>query len=125
MTDTIAVVKPYYLKEEAYQMGHDRFGGVEIDAPGDFDLSPFKGTAAWANTVAPKLRCMAGHADRGHGTYQENRKVAAIEAGAEEDEPAEAELIEAADLYTELVRAFDMGAYDAVEDTFDPDAALA
>lgn len=127
MTETIAVVKPYYLKEEAYRMGHDRFegagDGIEDFDPRDFELSYFKGTATWANNVAPELRAMAGLADRGHGTYQSDRRVAAIKPGCEEDEPAEAELVSAREIFRELVEAFDMGAYDGVEGTWDPDSA--
>ncbi len=122
MTEKIAVIKPYYLKEEAYKMGHDRFKDVEADIE-EFELSHFKETATWANNVAPKLRAMAGFDDSGPGTYTVHRRVAAIEPGCEEDEPAEAELTDPHDIHEELVRAFDMGAYDAVEDTFDPDAA--
>ena len=119
----VAVVKPYYLLEEAYRMGHDRFKDAE-QPEDDYDLieglSHFKGTATWANNVAPKLRAMAGYADGGHGTYQQDRQVAAIHDGCEEDEPAEADLMDASQLYGRVVEAWDTGALDAYEDTYDP-----
>lgn len=119
----VAVVKPYYLLEEAYQKGHDEFAGM--DAPEDdeeLDISPFKGSARWANIVAPELRSMAGYADGGHGTYQQQRQVAAIHAGCEEDEPAEADLVDCSHLFEALVEAWDTGALDGWEGTYDPDS---
>jgi len=120
----VAVVKPDYLLEEAYRMGHDRFEDAE-EPPEDeeVDLYPFKGSATWANHVAPRLRAMAGYADSGHGTYQEDRQVAAIHSGAEEDEPAEADLIDPHYLYRALVEAWDLGAYDGYANQYDPDSA--
>lgn len=115
MNDTIAVVKPHYLTEKAYKMGFERFQDLDGEETEGFDLAPFKSGAHWSNTLAPKLRAMAGYDDRGHGTYTDERQVAAIVPGAEEDEPAEAELTDAHHIYTELVKAFDRGAYDAAE----------
>lgn len=120
MTENIAVVKPYYATGEAYNMGYRRFSGIDGDETEDFDLSPFKSSAEWANNVAPSLRSMAGYDDGGHGTYAHDRQVAAIEAGAEEDEPAEATLTRASYLFSELVEAYDRGAYDAASGR-DPD----
>lgn len=120
----IAVVKQDYRLREAYDMGHQRFKDADL---GDDDpvTEHFKESATWANTVAPRLRAMAGLADRGHGTYQEDRQVAAVHPGAEEDEPAEAELIDARELYRAFVEAFDLGAYHAaVEDRHDPESVL-
>lgn len=114
MPDEIAVVKPYYAKEKAYNKGFERFEDAEIEEPEDFDLGPFQSTATYANHVLPNLRAMAGHADGGHGTYTENRQVAAIKPGCEEDEPAEAELTEARFIFDELVDAWTTGVYDAV-----------
>jgi hypothetical protein len=121
--DTIAVVKPYYLTEEAYRMGHDEFTDVDAESAEEIEFSHFTGSARWANIIAPKLRAMAGYDDRGHGTYQEERQIAAIKPGCEEDEPAEAHLMDAFHLYDSLTDAYRMGAYDAVEDTYDPEAA--
>lgn len=114
--DGIAVVKPYYAIEEAYRDGYDRFADMEDlgdDEP--LDLAPFKSSAMWADHIAPRLRAMAGMQDAGHGTYQTNRKVAAIKPGCEEDEPAEAELIEARRVHEILVEAWDHGALDAAD----------
>ena len=119
----VAVVKPYYLLEEAYRMGHSEF--EPLDEPpedDDMDLAPFKDGARWCNHILSTLRAMAGYADGGHGTYQEHRQVAAIHPGAEEDEPAEADLIDAHTLFTELVDAWDTGALDGWEGTYDPDS---
>jgi predicted lipid-binding transport protein (Tim44 family) len=121
----VAVVKPYYLVEKAYRMGHERFKDAEVpedDTDLHESLSHFKEYAKWANTIAPKLRAMAGYADGGHGTYQQHRQVAAIHEGCEEDEPAEADLMDASDLYSTLVEAWDTGALDGYEDTFDPES---
>lgn len=120
----VAVVKPYYLLEEAYRMGNDEFQDVEADEDEaePIDLSPFKDSARWANHVAPDLRSMAGYADAGHGTYQQHRQVAAIHHGCEEDEPAEADLYDASHLFEALVEAWDTGAYDGAADTYDPDS---
>jgi len=119
----VAVVKPYYLVEEAYRMGHSRFEDAEVPEDDDTDphesLSYFKEYAKWTNSIAPRLRAMAGYADSGHGTYQQGRDVAAIKPGCEEDEPAEADLLAAGNLYGTLVEAWDMGAIDGYEDTYD------
>lgn len=122
-TGTVAVVKPYYLLEEAYRMGHSEFEGMdEPNDDGDMDLSPFKSSARWANIIAPDLRAMAGYDDGGHGTYKLQRQVAAIHAGCEEDEPAEADLMHCGWIYDKLVEAWDMGALDGWEGTYDPDS---
>jgi hypothetical protein len=115
MTEEIAVVKPYYAKERAYNMGYERFEGMAGEEQERFDLAPFQSSAAYANHVLPSLRAMAGHDDRGYGTYTENRKVAAIKPGCEEDTPAEAQLTEAKYLLDELLDAWSAGAYDAAE----------
>lgn len=124
MTDNIAVVKPYYLKEEAYRMGHSEFEDTDLGPDADPDLSGFTDSARYANHVLPDLRAMSGFEDNKGGTYTVNRRVAAIKPGCEEDEPAEAELTEAQYVFEELVSAWRMGAYDGMEDTYDPEAAL-
>jgi len=115
MSDTIAVVKPNYALEEAYNMGYEEFFSLSGEETEDFDFAPFTDSARWANIILPKLRAMAGFDDRGHGTYRESRQVAAIEPGCEEDEPAEAELMDCSFVFEELSDAFRKGAYDAVE----------
>ena len=114
----IAVVKIAYVEEEAYRMGYQRFEDAELpeDAEGLESVSHFKETAKWANTIAPRLRAMAGLQDGGHGTYQIDREVAIIKPGCEEDEPAPAELTHSRAVYQEHVaEAFDRGAYDALD----------
>lgn len=118
----VAVVKPYYLTEEAYRMGHDEFSDVEADSADEIEFGHFTGSARWANVIAPKLRAMAGARDPlGVGTYTEHREVAAILPGAEEDEPAEADLVSSQRLYSALVDAYRRGALDSVEDTWYPE----
>jgi hypothetical protein len=119
----VAVVKPYYATEEAYNMGYKRFSDLSGEETKDFDLAPYHGSAEYCNHVLPKLRCMAGFADPGgHGTWQGHRQVAAIRPGCEEDEPAEADLADARTLHDTLVEAFTAGAYDAVDgNEKDPD----
>jgi len=118
----VAVVKPYYLTGEAYEMGHSEFSDVEADSAEDVDFSQFTSTARWANILAPRLRAMAGARDpTGKGTYTQHREVAAIHAGCEEDEPAEADLVGSDHLFEALVDAYRTGALDAVEDTHYPD----
>jgi len=124
MPETIAVVKPDYQIEEAYQMGHDEFGDMDIDGDPDeeFEFGHFTDSARWANHILPSLRAMAGYADSAGGTYTVERQIAAIKPGCEEDEPADAELMEGRHLFDRLVDAYRTGAYDAVEDTYDPDS---
>lgn len=126
MSKGIAVIKPYYLKEKAYELGFDEFKNTDIPSSDELELHHFKETAKWANIVSPRLRAMAGFSDRsGRGTYKEHRQVAAIKPGCEEDQPAEAELVDAREIFHELVDAWETGARDAVDDTFDPDSILA
>lgn len=118
----VAVVRPHYLTEDAYQMGHTEFQDVEADSAEDLDFGQFTSTARWANVIAPKLRAMAGAADRGgKGTYTDHRQVAAILPGCEEDEPPEADLVKSYHLYDALVDAYRNGALDSVEDTYYPE----
>jgi hypothetical protein len=114
--DSIAVVKVHYRLEEAYRQGYNEFEGFEFqDDDEPLDLSHFKSSARWVNNIAPELRAMAGYADSGPGTYTVEREVAAIKPGCEEDEPAEAELVECIHVHQRLVEAFDKGAYDAAD----------
>ena len=117
-----AVVKPHYLTEEAYSMGHEEFSHLEADSAEEVDFSEFTGGARWANVIAPRLRAMAGAADPGgKGTYTAHREVAAILPGCEEDEPPEADMVSSQRLYEALVDAYRTGALDSVEDTYYPD----
>ena len=118
----VAVVKPHYLTEKAYSMGHDEFHDFGVSDAEEVDFSGFTSSARWANVIAPRLRAMAGAADpTGKGTYTEHREVAAILPGREEDEPAEADLVSSSHLFEALVDAYRNGALDAVEDTYYPE----
>ena len=114
MADTIAVVKPRYRLEEAYRMGYGKFEDAEVGDPEQFDLSAYHGSAEYSNHVLPDLRAMAGFDDSGYGTYTQDRKVAAVELGCEEDEPAPATIMDAHSVFERLVDAFNAGVYDAV-----------
>lgn len=114
MTNNIAVVKVDYRLEEAYKMGYGKFEDAEVGDPEQFDLSAYHGSAEYANHVLPDLRAMAGFDDSGYGTYQQDRQVAAIAPGCEEDEPAEATLVDAHNVFERLSEAFTTGVYDAV-----------
>ena len=120
----VAVVKADYVLEEAYRMGHNEFSDFELDDDEEADLSGFKSYARWANVLAPRLRAMSGAADHGHGTFQDHRQVAVIRSGCEEDEPAEADLMDSRHVYEAVVSAWDMGALDGATDTYDPESAL-
>jgi len=119
----IAVVKQAYVLEEAYEMGHSEFSPLDPPEDAEMDLAPFKDGARWCNSLLPTLRAVAGFADSGHGTFQEHRQVALVHPGCEVDEPAEADLVDAHIVYQALVSAYDMGAYDGWEGTYDPDSA--
>jgi len=107
--DTAVVVEQETL-EKAYEMGFDRFEGMTENDPQD--LSDFKESETWANTVSPSLRAMAGFADRGHGTYQEGREIVLADERELDDRPIEGETSDAAYFYQSVVEAFDNGAYD-------------
>jgi len=114
MTDTV-VVKPYYAEERAYKDGYNRFDDAVVEDAESYDLAAHRSSATYANNVLPMLRAEAGYGDRGHGTYQEHREVAAIVPGCEEDEPAEAKLLDARYVLDDLIDAWENGVYDAIE----------
>lgn len=115
--DTIPVIDEYSAREDAYEMGQERFGG---SSPPE-DIHPlevvdhFTETATWANHVHPKLRAMAGFKDRGMGTYTVARQVALIPPENADDEPAEAELVDSTWLVNELVDEFREGAFEGLD----------
>lgn len=88
-------------KKEAYEMGYDRF--AVADTVDDPELHYFKESAEWCNTILPKLRCMSGYSDSGHGTYT---TVETVETEIQE--------VESHHLLDEIVSAWDMGARDAL-----------
>ena len=118
----IAVVRTRYVTEEAYRMGHSEFSDVEADSADDVEFHYFTESARWANVILPKLRAMAGFGHSGRGSsHMEDRQVAAILPGCEEDEPAEADLVDSRHILDSLIDAYRMGALDSVEDTYYPD----
>lgn len=121
MTEQIAVVKPYYYTEQAYDKGYDRFAdGDPVDDP-FAGLDGFREGSTYANHVLPGLRSMAGYDDSGPGTWTVDREVAAIHRGCEEDEPATADLVHCERVFNALVKAWTDGALDALRgDERDP-----
>ena len=111
----VAVVEIDYQEEAAYNMGHAEF--ADHDTADDPEVDPYfiTDSARYANIIAPDLRAMAGYGDRGMGTYTEDRQVAAIVPGCEEDVGVQlADLTDASALFDELHSAFFRGAHDAL-----------
>lgn len=114
MTDTVPVIVDHETRRRAYDEGYDKFSDLsDGDDTDRFDLAPYKSGAGWCNHVLPRLRAMAGHADRGHGTWTENRQIVLVDDPT--DRPMSGEKWEASGYLSELVEAFDSGAYDAVD----------
>jgi len=116
-SDTTVVIEEVEALDSAYDAGYSEFDEIpaaESDEPAD--LSFFTETARYANIVAPRLRATAGLADSGHGTYQEDREVAVVPVGCEDDEPAECRLMSARDFFQHAVHAeWRRGALDALQ----------
>lgn len=110
-TDT-AVVHESTVLDEAYALGYDEFSGVEAE---EFDFDGFTGTARWDSHLLPRLRALCGYGDRGHGTYTEDREVALIPTGNEDDHPAEAVTVDTNTILDAAVEQFTHGAHDAAE----------
>lgn len=110
MTEKVNVVVIPEAKEDAYNMGYERFKGSD-DAENP-DLSYFKDSAAFANHTLPNLRAMSGYNDRGIGTFTENVKVVTVENP--EDRPMQGQLTESHYVFEELTEMWDNGAYDAL-----------
>lgn len=101
-------------KQDAYDMGYERFEGGDTMEPDEADLAPYHSSADYANNVLPTLRSMAGHADSGHGTYTEVREVVLVEEHDLDDRPIMGQSTDAHYFMSELVEAFNHGAYDAL-----------
>jgi len=119
MTETIVVVEEAEALAHAYGRGYDRFAGIDADVAADTDPSRITDSAAWANHIAPTLRCTAGYRDSGYGTWQVNGSIALVEDGDEGDHPADAVVMDAADFHREVVEAWYDGAYAAIDDAVD------
>lgn len=116
MTDDIVVVTEAVALDEAYDMGYREFDPVpEAESDEPVDLSAFTETARYANHVAPRLRAIAGHADSGAGTYTVDRAVALVPVGNEDDEPADAVLLDASQFYGEVHDEWRRGSHDALK----------
>lgn len=115
--DMTVVIEEVEALDRAYDIGYEEFDPVpEAESDGPVNLSFFTETARYANHVAPSLRQIAGHDDGGHGTYQEDREVAVVPVGCEDDVPAECRLVPASTFYSEAVHVeWRRGALDALE----------
>lgn len=114
MTEQIAVVKIHYKLERAYDRGYLRFSDDDPVEDAAQALSHFAESAEYANQILPKLRAMAGYEKGPGGTYTIKRRVAAIKPGCEEDEPADAELVEGRHVFNALTEAWRSGAIDSL-----------
>lgn len=116
MTENVKVVVLPEAMESAYNMAFDRFEEVEVnDCCGEaaYDLSFFKETAEFANNVHPTIRSMSGYEDSGYGTYTvENRTVVVRDP---DDRPMDGELMNCTYVESDLIEAYDCGAFDAME----------
>lgn len=119
MSETITVVEEARALDDAYTRGYERFSGMDSEIAADADPSRITDSAAWANHIAPTLRCLAGYSDGGYGTWQIDGDIALIVDGDEGDHPAEAEVMEASTFHREVVDAWYDGAYAAIDDALD------
>lgn len=124
--DKIPVIEEAEVLSDAYHSGYKMHEDSDDPAAGEVHevVEAVKGTALWANTIAPQLRAMAGYHDTGYGTFTTEREVALIPEGDGDDRPAEAVEMGGVHVYEALVDAFDVGALDALEGR-DPDATRA
>jgi hypothetical protein len=117
MTEEITVVCECDAKDEAEGMGYRRY--ADMPAADIVAAWPIYYTdhGSWDRHIEPTLRCIAGYGDRGHGTYHERQDIALIRDGDESDHPADALLINSAELLDEIIDAWQNGAHQAVTDT--------
>jgi len=114
MTDNeIPVIVEPEAKENAYNMGFNRFNEPQDKEIGKEWFSHYTETAEWANSKLPDLRCMAGADDSGHGTYTQHREIVVVEYP--DDRPMSGEKTNSQYLFDELVEQFRNGAYDKIE----------
>lgn len=117
---TVGVVPEDEAIDEAYSMGYNRFEDYPFDPEEAEDADPlralehFKESAEWADTVAPRLRALAGYVDSGPGTYTVEREVVVVPSGNEDDLPRDGQKTGIAWVHSALVSAFDRGAADAL-----------
>lgn len=108
----VKVIDEWRAKEEAYSDAYYRFSQGEEVSEEDFQFSHFTESATWANTVAPRLRSMAGYDDEGYGTYQ--TPVPIVLVSEPDDDPATGQLLEEPwHFLDELVESYQSGAFDA------------
>jgi hypothetical protein len=119
MTETITVVEEATALDDAYGRGYSRFSGLDPRVAEDAEPARITDSAAWANHIAPTLRCMAGFRDGGHGTWQIDGDIALIVDGDESDHPADAEVIQASMFHQDVIDAWYEGAYAAIDDALD------
>jgi hypothetical protein len=72
----------------------------------------YQESAEWANSKVPTLRCMAGAADGGRGTYKQHRPVVTVDFP--DDDPADGTVRRSFDVFDRLTTLFRRGAEDKV-----------
>jgi hypothetical protein len=116
---TIGVIPEDDVLDAAYRMGYQRFedadsieeeGGDPLEA-----LSHFKEMATYCNSIAPRLRALAGYVDSGPGTYTVERDVVVVPGHAQDDVPRDGKHMGLTWVHEKVVDAFDRGALDALE----------
>jgi len=115
MSETIVVVEEAAALDDARARGRSRFAGLDPEIAADTDPSRITDSAAWANHIAPTLRCLAGFRDDGYGTWQVDGEIALIADGDESDNPADAELMPASAFHRHVVDEWYEGAYAAID----------
>lgn len=115
MTDNITVVRETHALDEAWEMGYERFSGIDPELAADVDPSRITDSAAWANHIAPTLRCLAGHRDSGYGTWTEDGQIALIPVGNEDDRPTDGVVTTASEFHRSVVDTWYNGAYKALD----------
>lgn len=104
----------------AFDLGFDRFAGMDPVPIDEFDIGFFTESAEYANNTAPTLRQLAGYADHGFGTYTDKRDVLVVYQDDAEELATDAGFIDAdmvwsPDLFEKLHDSWLHGVYDAVE----------
>jgi len=117
MTEDITVVCEVDAEDEARSMGYRRYADMPAaDIVAAWPLE-YASHGSWDTHILPTLRCLAGYADRGYGTYQERQDVALIQDGDEADMPADAMILDSGHLLDDLIDAWHSGRHQAITDT--------
>jgi len=117
MTENITVVCECDVLDEARSMGYRRYADMTAaDIVAAWPLE-YASHGSWDSHILPTLRCLAGYADRGYGTYQQRQEIALIQDGDEADMPADAVVLDSGHLLDDLIEAWHSGRHQAITDT--------